>query len=498
MEQSEKNMLIKLYNKYEELSQPKKAAIWFLLCNIFLKGLSFFTTPLFTRILSTAEYGKLSVFTSVEQLILVIATWEIPIGPYQRGLFKYKDDVSVFTFSAQIFSNILTFFSFLVIFVFFNRFYDMTGMSAFATVILMLYLWFQPAYSCWFYRKRIRFDYKKSVVATIFITLAGTAVPLIAVLTIKKTAELKFIFTLLPTIIIYFGFYIAGFQHLHPIRDRRKICQYWSFFLHFTPPLVIHAISYYILGQADRIMIAKMDSEENAAIYSIAYTIAGMAIVVQSAVTQVLVPWIYQNIEKKNYDVIKKKSTILFGGVGIIYLVFILISPEIIKIMYPKPYYESIWCIPPIAMGSYFMLLYTMFVNVESYFEETKYIAYVSVFCALVNIILNFFGIQYVGYRACAYSTLICYILFAVGHYLFMKKVLRKHLKGRQIYDMKAILKICTGLIAAMAIIIFLYQYFFLRYGSVLLLILLCFMNFNNERSRLSFLKMLKKRDRGG
>ncbi len=81
--------MIEFINKYKRISIQTKAAIWFSLCNLFIKGISFITVPLFTRIMSNEEYGTLSLFLAYEQIAMILATWEIQMGAYQKGIFKY-------------------------------------------------------------------------------------------------------------------------------------------------------------------------------------------------------------------------------------------------------------------------------------------------------------------------------------------------------------------------------------------------------------------------
>ena len=85
--------LASIKKRYIDMAAPAKAALWFTMCNFLLKGISFITVPMFTRLLPSEEYGKLSVFTSYEQVILILATWEIQLGAYQKGIFKYTEDI---------------------------------------------------------------------------------------------------------------------------------------------------------------------------------------------------------------------------------------------------------------------------------------------------------------------------------------------------------------------------------------------------------------------
>ena len=86
-------MLKSISAKYSSLSRPARTALWFLICNMLLKGISFFSTPLFARLLPDEEYGQLTLFASYQQIVLIFATWEIFIGAYQKGIFKYKENI---------------------------------------------------------------------------------------------------------------------------------------------------------------------------------------------------------------------------------------------------------------------------------------------------------------------------------------------------------------------------------------------------------------------
>lgn len=54
----------KYLQQYKNLPVQMKASLWFLICSFMQKGIATITTPIFTRILTTAEYGEFSVFNS--------------------------------------------------------------------------------------------------------------------------------------------------------------------------------------------------------------------------------------------------------------------------------------------------------------------------------------------------------------------------------------------------------------------------------------------------
>ena len=57
-------MLNNLLKRYESFSVAAKAAIWFVFCNVMQKGIATITVPIFTRMLTTDEYGVYSIYLS--------------------------------------------------------------------------------------------------------------------------------------------------------------------------------------------------------------------------------------------------------------------------------------------------------------------------------------------------------------------------------------------------------------------------------------------------
>lgn len=467
----------KIRQLYHGLSVQMRAAIWFIICNVILKGISFFTTPLFTRILPASEYGLFSVITSYMEILLYFSTWELALGIYQKGLFKYKGDEPLLTYSVLVFDNILTLIVFVLVVIFWEPFHAVTGFTVPVTTVTFLYLLVLPAYSCWMVRKRTLYDYKAFVAATIFFTALNIFIPLGACRFIQGTAEVRYISGYIPLTIAYAYFYARSIQWKKLVGNLHKVKEYFLFFLRNQPPLAVHALSYMILGQIDRVMIGRYVDNASAGIYSIGYSVASIASLVQSAVATVLVPWTFSNLQNKAYESMRGKIMVsLFFQVGI-YLLFILVAPEVILLLFTEEYHEAIWCIPPVAVGIFFLFVQSLFVNVETFLEQTVYVAYVSIVCAGINILLNYVGIQLFGYIACAYSTLICYIFFALGHGVITKKLLKKYLGNAPVFHERGICAVCIMMLVLMGGVSALYPYPGVRYGmvvAVLLSMVLC------------------------
>lgn len=468
-------MIKKLINKYNIASSPLKAAIWFTICNFILKGISFISGPIFTRVLPTYEYGKYSVFLSFEQIILILSTWEIQIGAYQKGIFKFKDNVKEYTSATQLLTNFLTICFFTIVFVFNNWFLKITRFNVSLEIILFVYLLFRPAYDCWLTRKRTDYDYKAAVTVTLLYSIINVVVPLLALYLVDRTANIKLGVTLIGSTLICMVFYFpySNYIRLFKIRDRLK--QYFSFNLSFGAPLVIHSLSFLVLSQADRIMISNMIGDSQAAFYSVAYSIASVITIIQNSINQSMVPWQYQMLEKQQFSQIRNVIHKLLLLFSIAIILFLMIIPEAMEILFTPDYYEAIWCIPPLSTSIYFMFVYSVFVNCESYYENTRYIMYVSVICGALNIILNYFAIQQFGYISCAYTSLISYVLFALGHYAFMRIIMQKEGIKENIVNPPLVVAISAFLVLASIGVTLLYNHTIVRYSIILFILLLIF-----------------------
>ncbi len=200
--------MIEFINKYKRISIQTKAAIWFSLCNLFIKGISFITVPLFTRIMSDEEYGTLSLFLAYEQIAMILATWEIQMGAYQKGIFKYKNNINIFTKSTLALINLLTIVFYSIIAIIHSCISQITGMSSVIIILLFIYMIVQPSYNCWLIRKRTVYEYKSAVIMTLIYSLANIFVPMLALLLINNTAEIKFESTLIISSILCLVFYV--------------------------------------------------------------------------------------------------------------------------------------------------------------------------------------------------------------------------------------------------------------------------------------------------
>lgn len=453
--------------KYGALSAPVKASIWFAVCNIAQKGIALLSTPIFTRLLTTAQYGRYTIYQSWYQIISIFATLNLAAGVFNNGLLKYEDKRDSFTSSMQGLSTTITFLLFIVYSVNRNFWNDVLELSSLYVYAMFIELLFVPAYNFWGTRERYLYKYKKLIVTTAVIALGSPIIGVITVISTSYKAEARVLSYVAVQTIIGLFFYIRNFRKGKLFYNK----DIWKFALSFNIPLIPHYLAFQILNQSDRIMISRMVGSGEAAIYSVAYSVSMMMTVITGAINNSFIPYTYKALKNKDYENIGKNANVLLVFIGSGCIIVTAFAPEIISVFASKEYYNAIWIMPPVAASVYFMFLYPMFGNIEFYFEKTKYVTFASCVGAVANMILNYIFIKAYGYYAAGYTTLACYMLFAFMHYFFYKKIVRDKLDSNDIYDTKFMLLFSSVLLMVMIGMTFIYKWPCIRYLTVVLIV---------------------------
>lgn len=466
-------MLKKLYKKYKSLGEPVKASFWFLICGFLQKGISMLTTPIFTRIMTEIEYGRYSIYISWYNILIIIASLELAAGVYTRGLIKNEKNADAFSSSLLSLST-LSILIFLGIYLIFRDVLnELFGVSTYLMLLMILEMLTTVTYQFWSNRERVAYRYKKLVYLMLTFTVLRPIAGTMAVLVADKhcQVEARVAAVALVNFLLFGGLYISILKKGKCFINK----EYWKYALSFNLPLIPHYLSQIVLNQSDRIMIDKLCGATAVSYYSVAYSISQVMLIFNSAVSSTMNPWIYRAIKDKTYEKIGKVSyTILLGIAGLNFLV-VAFGPELLRIIAPSNYYAAVWVIPPVTVSIYFTFLYNLFATFEYYFNKTKWVMVASVIGAAANIVLNAIFIPLYGFVAAGYTTLVCYILYSVAHYIFMRKVCIKYMDGYKVYDIKKIILIGLALIVGSAVMQLLYDYFVIRYVVLLAFVVVMF-----------------------
>ena len=458
-------MIHKLRAKYRSFPVQVRASFWFLICSFMQKGISTITTPIFTRLLSTSEYGQYGAFNSWLEIITIFVTLRLSYGVYTQGLVKFEEDQRVYSSSLQGLTLVLITCWAGIYYAFHGFFNGLFKLTTVQMTAMFVMIWSTVSFHFWATEQRVQFKYRHLVMVTIIVSLAK---PLLGILLVTH-AEDKVTARILGLMLAE----LAGYTWTFFVQMRRGrvfySAKYWKHALLFNLPLIPHYLSQTVLNSSDRIMIQRMVDNSSAGIYTLAYNLAKIMALFNTALLNTLTPWIYKKIKAGKLKDIARVAYMALLVIAAVNILLIAFAPEAVALFAPKSYHEAIWVIPPVTLSVYFIFSYSLFACFEFYYEQTKFIMIASVSGALLNVVLNYIFIRMFGYVAAGYTTLFCYIVYAIGHYIFMRKICRERLDGEMVYDARVLAVMAGGFLALGMVLLLTYNYWYVRYAIILI-----------------------------
>ncbi len=445
--------------KIKNSPAPFKASIAFFVAGVVTKGIAYFVTPVYTRLLTPEDYGVTSIFLTWLELFGIVAMFCLSYGVFNNGMVDYPKKRDEYSLSMLALSNVITVLFSIILLTIYPFIQHFVNLDISFILLMCAYFLFFPAYRFWTAKQRYEYKYKSVFLWTILLALISPAIAITCIAFSDSHRLYARIFGAeIPLISIYIGFYIYLI-----VKARGKLnIKYWKSAILFNLPLIPHYLSSFMLGSSDKIMISNLINNRATAFYSVAYSVSAVVMIVWSAANASLVPHTYENLKKQTYEPISKAAMFVLYLFCACCFLIILFAPELVKIMATAEYYEAIYVIPPVVGGVFFQMQYYLYANVLYYFKKPKFVMIGSVFAMLLNVGLNYIFIPVFGYIAAGYTTLVCYALQAFIDYLAMRHVFKEKL-----YNMKLICLVSCAIVIFSITSGYLYGFFILRYVFV-------------------------------
>lgn len=438
-------------------------ALWFLICSVIQKGIGTISTPIFTRIMTDEQFGAYNVYTSWQSIITIVVTLNISGNCITRELVALNDEKKKSELSSSLYglTVLLVGFYGIIYFIFRDYFNKVTGLSEYLFLMMGCSMLLGNAFNVWMNQKRVEYKYWPIVIVTLLFSIIRPVLAIIFVLNSPESSQVEARVTganignliAFSWIIVYL--FVKGKVFFNASN--------WKYAITFCIPLIPHYLSRTILNESDRLMISHYIGDAEVGYYSIAYTIASIMLLFNTSVAQSLDPWIYQSIKNKNTSSIGKTSYLVLIIIALINLCVMSLAPELLRILAPPSYYDALWVIPPVTASVFFTFMYDLFASFQFYFKKTTFIALASCGGAVCNIILNIIFIPMFGYIAAGYTTLVCYIIFGILHYLFMRWICRQYMDNQKVYDWRIVFGIGLVLVLGSLAMVYLYKHSILR-----------------------------------
>jgi O-antigen/teichoic acid export membrane protein len=448
------------HNQNEDINKIAfKAGGWYVFSSVMLGAMNAITTPIFTRLMSTKEFGVTSTFSTWVSLLVCFCTLNMTYS-IGRAKLDFPNKLDEYIGSIQLLSLIISSLLGAFMVMLRNPLSKVMELPSICIVFMAIQLISLPTIRFYQSGVRYRYRYRENIAIGWYTSIANVVLSLILILTIKNyRAELKLLGEVVPTFLL--ALVLVG----KATRNGSLRCnqEYWKYAVSVSVPLVFHEISLNILNQSDRIFIMKICGASDTGVYSIAYNYGCLMSVITTAISNGWLPWFHDKYYAKEYETIKKNSKLIAALGCYIGLACIALAPEAIAILGGASYQRGIYCVAPVTLGIVCKYIYTNYVNIEMHLKKTRFVPIGTMIAAVLNMMLNMVFIPIYGFVAASYTTFASYLVLMVVHYVYSRLVL-----GIKLYDDKFMFGavIVTYLIAVL--LVFTYNHTILRYALLL------------------------------
>ena len=303
----------------------KKASTCYLIGNVFNKGIAFLTVPIFTRILSTSDYGIVTTYNSWIGIVTMLLGFALHMA-IRSSFIDYSEKVDEYLTSTLLFTVVFS--------------VSMTVIVCSVSVLLNLSIPFILILLCmlqsmssaiiedYSYYLMMRFNYKFRTMLMIVPNLLSVVLSVLAMLYVFNTN--RYLGRVIPTAIVtlFFGIFLVFLS----IRRSGFVfnIEFLKHGLKISTPLILHGIALNILSQSDRTMITWLADASQTGIYSLIYNFSMIATVITTSLDGVWVPWFTKQMNNKGYKEINKVAVDYVNLMTYAMCCLIMVAPEVV------------------------------------------------------------------------------------------------------------------------------------------------------------------------
>ena len=405
-----------------------KSGIWYTIANVSIRAVAIITTPIYTGMLTTADYGRANTYNSWIDVFNVFACLCV-VYSIGRAKLDFADKFDEYMSALQGLSSSFGLILLVFAFIFREALAGWIHYEVPLAVGLFAYLCVSPSVEYMMQKCRYEYRYKENILISV-ITCVGQVVLSITLMLLFNDSRYigKILGVIIPTAIMGIVFYIRFIVRGKVFYNR----EYWLYALKIGLPMIPHALALILLAQMDRIMIKDICGDADAGLYIFGYSFATLLMIFTNAIGQAWLPWFNETLYAGDGGRIRniQKKLVMLGC--FLSFAFIVAAPEALMLLSisNNTYWIAKFVVPPIVLGTLAQYFYTNYVNVEIFMKKTPIIAIGSCAAAGINYLLNAAFIPRFGYTAAAFTTLASYLVLMVMHFVMVRFVLRE-----KVYD---------------------------------------------------------------
>lgn len=370
--------------------------------------LSFFVSILTARYLGPSNYGVINYAAAYVAFFTSMCTLGIN-AVIIRDFVEHPQEQGTAIGTSIVLRTVSSFLSIILIFCVVSIVDQDEPTTITVALLCSVSLLFQvmDTFNYWF---QSRYESKVTSIAT-FVAYAATSLYRIILLILQKDVMWFAFATSVDYICLGLFLWLSYRKHNGP-----KLRYSWSkgkYLLSRSYHYILSGMMVAIYGQTDRFMLKQMLDESSVGFYSLASSLSNMWVFVLQAIIDSMYPTII-NLYGKDQKQFEKKNRQLYAIVIYVSIAvaacFVIFAPLIIRLLYGDAYLPAIG---PLRIITWYTIFAFLGVARNAWIvceNQQKYLKYMYLSAAFINIVLNYFMIPLWGASGAALASLITQI----------------------------------------------------------------------------------------
>ena len=388
----------------------------FAMSNIGTKLILFFLVPIYTKYMTSSEYGVAELIVTTTGLVIPLVTLAINEAVYRFTIDKNTEDKEVL-----------------------RCFYHVYIISICITILITIVLLCIPSI------RKYAFLFALIIIFSIindgyalFVKGRGKnkvfAIDNIVYVAVLTLCNLLFLIKFNMSINGYlFAIIVAKFISLIYLMVFGKSPKWVSFLkidhvllkrmLMYSIPLLFNSLNWWVISSSDKYMLNYMVNSSEVGLFTVASKIPALVNVVTTVFTEAwTISSIKEHEEGAGSDFYNSVFEIYSICMALLVSFIMLIARPFMKIYVTQDFYSAVVFLPTLLMGAYY-LGYSTFIGVTfSTVMKSEIIMKSSLYAAVINIILNFMLIPILGGLGASIATMGTYMVISFYRYIKAQK----------------------------------------------------------------------------
>jgi len=410
------------------------------LSSIIGRVISYLLVPFYTRVFQTSEYGTVNEMYAYVSLLIVILTYG-----FETGFFRFfgteQDKNKVY--STSLISLLATSSFFLLLAIIFAhpvanvlRYPDHSEYVIWFALIIVL----DAVSTIPFARLRAQNKAKRFATIKIIGIISNVLLNLFFILLCPYMLK----HSIMPGFIdiIYSGRIGVGYVFISNLISSSIVMflllpemirinyyfdyELWRKMIKYSMPLLVVGLAGIVNETMDRIFLKYMLPESIAlsqvGIYGACYKISIIMTLFIQSFRFAADPFFFSQAKKENAKQVYADVMKYFVIVCTFIFLGVMMYIDIVKYFVGKEYYEGLPVVPILLMANMCLGIYYNLSIWYKLTDQTRFGAYISIFGAIVTIVLNVWWIPIIGYMGSAWATFICYALMMILSFVYGQK----------------------------------------------------------------------------